>query len=238
LTGRLRNVAVLLVLGGGIAATLPLQPGRVDHPIPAADPAAFAPRFEAGARRNTLFLAGHTISAAHEDVLLRTAARHFPGMAIDARFLPLGVAPEWWRDATVALTASLANLHSASATLTPAELRVSGFDDDTDLPMQSLAAALPDSVDRRVRVAGHDSDVNARALCERRFAAFEHGPVGFEESRVELLTSALPVLDRVVALANACRGATISMTATHRVRSGARASSNDRGSRPTRCTVS
>ncbi len=214
MAGGLRNAVVFLALGAGIAVTLPLQPGRVQDPAPRADAAAFSPRFEVGIRRDTLYLRGHTISAAHEDALARAAARHFPGMQIDTRFLPLGMAPDWWRDATVALTASLASLRSARARLTRDSLRIRGIDDDAaaGLPLRSLDAALPDSVDRDVHVAGHDSSIDAKTLCERRFAAFDHGPIGFEESRVELSTSALPVLDRVIALANACRGASISIT--------------------------
>lgn len=54
--------------------------------------------------------------------------------------------------------------------------------------------------------------VNVAALCARAFANHDAGPVNFEESATTFRSSAVPVLQRIVALANACRNAAITIT--------------------------
>ncbi len=48
--------------------------------------------------------------------------------------------------------------------------------------------------------------------CDRAIAAQQHGPVNFEESGTVLRSSAYPLLDRLLAFADACRKSTIVIT--------------------------
>jgi len=57
-----------------------------------------------------------------------------------------------------------------------------------------------------------DREANVAALCTRAFANHDAGPVNFEESTTTFRSSAVPVLQRIVALANACRNAAIAVT--------------------------
>ena len=57
-----------------------------------------------------------------------------------------------------------------------------------------------------------DRAANVAALCARAFANHAAGPVNFEESATTFRSSAVPVLQRIVALANACRNAAITIT--------------------------
>ena len=63
-----------------------------------------------------------------------------------------------------------------------------------------LAATKPD----------HTTDV--AALCARAFEDYNAGPVNFDESATTFRSSAVPVLQRIIALANTCRNAVIEIT--------------------------
>ena len=54
--------------------------------------------------------------------------------------------------------------------------------------------------------------VDFGALCARAFADHKPGPVNFDESTTTFRSSAVPVLQRIVALANTCRNAAIDIT--------------------------
>jgi len=53
---------------------------------------------------------------------------------------------------------------------------------------------------------------NVSALCVRAYADHKPGPVNFDESTATFRSSAVPVLQRIVALANTCRSAAIAIT--------------------------
>jgi OOP family OmpA-OmpF porin len=65
------------------------------------------------------------------------------------------------------------------------------------------------------QIAGPDAPVesaDSRALCARAYANHKPGPVTFDESTTTFRSSAVPVLLRIVALANTCRSAAILIT--------------------------
>lgn len=72
------------------------------------------------------------------------------------------------------------------------------------------ARAEPVSGDSALQ--GPYADADVLSLCGRAFAAFRHGPINFEESTTRLRSSAYPVLDRIIALADACRDSVIVIT--------------------------
>lgn len=80
------------------------------------------------------------------------------------------------------------------------------------LRLQTLRETLPDSVAIDTQLESLAADATPRTLCARQYAAFEAGPINFEESETEFRPSAFPTLDRIIALADACRDSTIFVT--------------------------
>lgn len=81
----------------------------------------------------------------------------------------------------------------------------------------SIAAAQnagPEAVTNPIDFAATNTDsaADTTALCARAFANYSAGPVKFDESATSFRSSAIPVLQRIIALANACRNATIEIT--------------------------
>lgn len=216
MTYKLRTAAVLLILVCGFVVSIRLDTGLDETEYrpalySAADPAVF----EISLRRGSLLLAGNTVSQDHEDKLRQEAARHFPDVALTTRFRPLGVAPEWWHQASIELLSALKELESPTARLSPEQLSVSGLVPSkavAEMQLQLLKNTLPESVSFDVRLEPIAPDATPREICARWFAEFEAGPVNFEESGSRFRSSAYPVLDRIVALADACRDSTVSIT--------------------------
>ena len=184
-----------------------------DAPAIADYSAIVSPRFEMSFRRESLQLDGHTASTDHERQLLLTADRLFPDVRTSSTFKPLGPTPDDWATTSLSLLRALAATRSSNAVLTDKVLRIRGVGtDDWHNEYQFLRAALRETIELDVDVVIPDGNVRTRDLCSRAFAAHEHGPVGFEESLTVLRSSARPVLDRVISLADTCRDSTISIT--------------------------
>jgi outer membrane protein OmpA-like peptidoglycan-associated protein len=72
-----------------------------------------------------------------------------------------------------------------------------------------LQASLPESVRLEIDVIESDSQISVADLCARATAQYRTGPINFEESGTAFRSSALPELERAVALANTCRDSAI-----------------------------
>lgn len=221
---RLRSTLIVAALFVGATWTLPLQRGLSDAGPPLAA-VSDAPSFEVTARRGAVTFAGHASSARHEQRLQRAATEHFPHHEHVFELRPFGPSPDWWIDATTELAATLAGLRLPTARLDRGSLVIHAFADDPAAArrdIDGLMRRLPHSLATDVRIEAFKSTANVRGLCEREFATFRNGPVNFFESTTEMRPSAFPVLDRVVALADACREARLSITG-HSDSSGAEA---------------
>lgn len=205
----------LLVLVAGITVSVRLDTGRnAAEPESSSYSAAEPAVFEVYWRRGSLVLKGNTVSDQHEEALQQAAATHFPEAVLHTEFRPLGVAPDWWGQASAELLSALSAIRSPTARMTPDRLRVSGLvanESAAELHLQTLMSSLPESVEFDIRLEQLAADSTPRMICARHFAVFETGPIKFEESGTELRSSAYPVLDRVVTLADACRDATVSI---------------------------
>jgi OOP family OmpA-OmpF porin len=62
------------------------------------------------------------------------------------------------------------------------------------------------------QIVSPDAPADLDALCARAFADHNPGPVNFDESTTTFRSSAVPILQRIVALANTCRNAAIEIT--------------------------
>lgn len=213
---KLRITTALLVLVCGIAVSIRIDTGRNEpEPQAAAYSAAEPAIFEVSLRRGSLLLAGNTVSQEHEEQLREAAALHFPAAALTTQFRPLGVAPNWWPQATTELLTALVAIESPAAILRPGQLTVRGLvpsEAVAEMRLQPLMNALPDSAILDVRFERIATGTTSRTMCTRQFAAFEAGAVEFEESGIEFRSSAYPVLDRVVSLADACRDSAVLIT--------------------------
>ena len=96
-------------------------------------------------------------------------------------------------------------------------LRIAALTATLCLGVHGIAAAqnaspepLAESADLAASKPDHTTDV--ATLCARAFAHHHAGPVNFDESATTFRSSAVPVLQRIVALANACRNAAIEIT--------------------------
>ena len=194
-----------------------LLPAQVGSSGPSAiTPVKIAPAaFEIAARRDTLVISGHTASRQHEAMLRAFATRHFPDRKPRFDFRPLGLVPDWWTEVTTRLLAAVAATTLPSASLTEDRLEIRGFAADTgtfEARLDSILPLLPAEMNLQSSLASTGPDLTARELCLRQFAHFEAGPIRFEESGTALRSSAYPELDRIVMLASACRGATVTIT--------------------------
>lgn len=203
-----------MTLACGTFLSFSVDNGHTDDVPAVSEYSAIEPaRFAISFRHRKLRLDGHTASSAHEQLLLHAAARSFPDVETSARFRPLGVAPDQWAIITVALLETLATTQSSSAVLTGDALRIRGVaTEDWQEQLQTLRGTLPASTDLDVDFVIPDAEVSVADLCVRAFSEHQPGPITFEESGTQLKSSAYLVLDRIIALADACRDSTITIT--------------------------
>jgi len=209
-----RHALAGLLLLAGIALTSQLSPGLGSDSRPVAGPSAYEPRFEINWFQGALALDGHTLSTDHEALLTLSARLTFPDRPVHTAFRPLGVAPGYWQDVTVQLVELLGNTLSAAATVTGRQVSVRGIVTDTSLGerLASLQSLLPDDVALDTDVIVVSDSIPLPERCERIAAMQEFGPISFQESSTVFRSSAYAVLDRIIALADACRSATVEIT--------------------------
>jgi OOP family OmpA-OmpF porin len=205
---------VILVIG--IVHWSPIQMGTADlQQRPARYSAADPAWFELSAYRGVLSLRGHTVSQSHESRLRNAAAAGFGEHELRVEFLPLGTAPTWWSDATTKLLAVTATIQSPTARLANGAIRITGVvanPSAANTHLKTLRKILPASALFDIRLTSIETDASVELPCESQLAALKPGPVNFEESSAEFRSSAYPVLERVLSLADACRDSTISIT--------------------------
>jgi len=205
-----RNAPALLLLFAGIALSVPVGPG---HEPPATDTPAYSaadpPELRITLRDDDLHLRSHTVSSVHERQLADIARRGF--MSTTLEFLPLGVAPRQWYPATLGLLEATQAMLAADVEASGNFVAITGVIDRSSDRGQ-LLAGLPASLVVDSTFITADSSLSAAALCEREFGEFDPGDIRFDESGTALRTSANPALDRVVALADACRGSRVVIT--------------------------
>ena len=207
-----RSIAIVVTLLAGILLTVPLHEAHREASTDAAT-GDLAPRFSIAVRRDHITVTGHSPSHEHEARVRRATERAFPGLEGRFDFRPLGLVPDWWEDVTSELVVALADTVSPSAKLSSDALHVTALADaEPAAALHALRNSLPASVEMRLTLAPGGARVAARTSCERHFEDFEHGAVNFEESGTAMRSSAIPVLDRVIALADACRDALVSIT--------------------------
>lgn len=211
---RPRNIALAGALLTGVLLAPPLHEAGRDTARTAA-PSVIDPSFSVAVRRDRVLIGGHSPSVEHETRIRDAVGRAFPGLESRFEFRPLGLVPDWWEHATGELVAALARTVSPSANLSSGSLHVTALVDAESAnaaTLRALMSSLPPSVEINLELVPSGGSTRAQTLCARQFANFEHGAVNFEESGTAMRSSAIHVLDRVVALADVCRDALVSIT--------------------------
>lgn len=208
-----RKVAAVILVGG--LAVSPLLDNSESNDSSIAPLAPLSPQFQFRWQRGELTLSGHTTSLQHEQELLQVAQSSYPEDPVITNFRPLGIIPPYWEGMTVQVLYLLAESASAQAELSADEIRIRGITVD-HLSWQSrfdaMKKGLPPHVSVTVDILAVDPTVSVAEICTRALVAFESGAINFEESSANFRSSAYPRLDRVIALANACRNSEISIT--------------------------
>ena len=160
-------------------------------------------------------LEGTAASSRHEAELRQVAAEQFEDAETESRFNAGVLLPDSWETASLRLLYVIAALDSAQARLSPGKIEIRGV--TTDLAsLDSRLDFLREGVDPSVTIQKDVLVVEAAAalatLCRQNLAHAVTGPVAFRQSSSEIRTSSFAVLDRLVDLANECRGNMLSIT--------------------------
>ena len=202
-----------LLLLAGLFAMLRLDSGQPLHSSPAASYSALtSPELEIRLRQDQLTIAAHTVSSEHERRILAAASGRDRSPVLD--FRPLGTAPGHWMETTERLIDTLAAGHAVTARLRDGALHMRAVvanPTEWQRRMQRLREILPASAQDDIRLTVVEQSPGVHELCAAAFARFRSDRVNFDESGVQLRVSAYPALDRVIALADACRDAQLSI---------------------------
>lgn len=212
----LRTIFLFALLLAGIGYSLPIHSGRnvSDDKMPPST-VEHRPVFSLTARRDSLVLAAYTASAHHEARLTETLHRSFSGIEKRLEFQPFGMVPDWWDEVTAGLIHALEGSRSPSARLDENTLEVRAVvaaESSARERLMKMRDTLPSFLDVELNLLDPGPTVSAQELCQRQFAELESGPVKFEQSTTQMRSSAFIVLDRITALADACRHSPLLIT--------------------------
>ena len=124
-----------------------------------------------------LNVSGNVSSSAHEVIIRDTAKRFFGIDALDASELSLEhppATPPGWASITDTVMRAIAGMHSATATVTPANVSIRGVADpqaDVDLAIERVQAALPAGMTLHRDIIVLSDSAPYPVLCRRRFLA-------------------------------------------------------------------
>lgn len=205
----------LIVAGLALAGLIASTPLHYERP---ASPLAIVadiqePTFSFKWRRGQLRMVGHTLSAAHEQSLLRHARLSFANK-ISYEFLPFGGVPTHWSGTTLHALGLLSAMESGFVRVSATAVSIRGVvadEADWHSAVASVQTSLPPDVLWHEDVIVIDPALEASELCERAFSEFEIGPISFKESTAIMRSSAYPQLQRLAAIADACRNATVAV---------------------------
>ena len=202
-----------VLLLAGLFTMLRLDSGQPEQPSPPANYSALtSPELEISLHQDQLAIRAHTVSGEHERRIEAAASGRARSPVLE--FRPLGTAPGHWMEATERLLDTLAAGQAVTARLRDGVLymrAVVANPGEWQRRMQRLREIVPASEMDDIRVTVLEQSPGVQELCAAAFAGFRSDPVSFDESGVQLRISAYPALDRVIALADACRDAQLTI---------------------------
>ena len=202
-----------LLLLAGLFAVLRVDSGLPQHLSPAGSYSPLTePELEITLRDDGLSVSAHTVSSEHERRIAAAVAGRAGAPELD--FRPLGTAPRDWAEATARLLDTIASAQAVTARLRDGALHIRAVVTspvEWQRSMQRLREIVPASPRDDIRLTVLERTRDVHELCATAFADFRSGPVSFDESGTQLRVSAYPALERVVALADACRDARLTI---------------------------
>ena len=220
MTFRATRIVTATILASGLAIAPSLDQDESTGP-PATNAAQIdplpiqPPQFQLHWQQHKLALSGHTTSLQHERDLLQLAYSSYPEDSIVTDFQPLGITPSYWEGATIQALWLLSETTSAQVELSAGEISiraVTANKADWKSRLDTLRKVLPPAVSISVNALFVGPQVSVPDICGRAFSTLHVGPINFEQSSAEFRSSALPRLERVIALAKACSSSIISIT--------------------------
>jgi OOP family OmpA-OmpF porin len=213
---KLQVLVAALLLAGGMLVSARIDHGEAitDAPIAgrsALDPPSLTIRHRPG----RLSLEGTAASSRHEAELRQVATEQFGDVETETRFNAGVLLPDSWETASLRLLYAIAALDSAQAQLSPGEIEIRGVTTDPamlDSRLDFLRESIDPSVAIREEVLVVEATAPLAALCRRNLAHATTEQVAFRQSSSEIRTSSFAILDRLVDLANDCRGNVLAIT--------------------------
>ena len=178
--------------------------------VSALDPASFSIELH----RGQLVLSGFTASDEHEQALARIIGEEFSVTEPTLRYRAGVALSDDWAPATTYLLSAFAATESASASVTEQRIEIRGVTSTPDLWLSRLSAlrnVLPEqmTIDHEVLIVDHPGPLSV--LCERAFSQSLDAAIDFRQSSVDIRMSSYATLERIVEVANDCRGGTIAI---------------------------
>ena len=212
---RLQLLVPALLLTAGLLVSESVDRGtssseNLTGNVSALDPADFSIELH----RGQLVLRGFTASAKHEQALAKIIAEEFGASEPALRYRPGIALSDDWVPATTYLLSALAATESASAIVTEQRITIRGVSSTPDLlseRLNELRNMLPEqmAIDHDVIIV--DDLTPLSALCARAFTRSLDVAVDFRQSSADIRTSSYVTLDRIVEVANDCRGGAIAI---------------------------
>lgn len=209
------KIAVAALLVSSVVLAPSLDNGDGLAPPKTAPLAAHSPQFRIQVQQGSLSLAGHTSSLRHEQAILAVATSSYPDSRVDTHFQALGIVPKTWSESTVLVLELLKDASSAEAVISGKILRIRGvITDETAWQdrFEVFRELMPTDTVISTKTILVDPTISVSAICGRAYESLDLGRINFDESDVEFRGSAYPRLDRLIALAGACRDSQILIT--------------------------
>ena len=209
------KIVVAALLASSVVLAPSLDNGDVLAPPKNAPLAAQSPQFRIQVQQGSLSLAGHTSSLRHEQAMLAIATSSYPDSRVDTQFQALGIVPKTWSESTVLVLELLKDTSSADAVMSGKKLKIRGvITDETAWQnrFEVFRETMPTDTVISTKTILVDPTISLSAICGRAYESLDLGRINFEESGVEIRSSAYPRLDRLIALAGACHDSQILIT--------------------------
>jgi OOP family OmpA-OmpF porin len=205
---------VLLTIGTFFSPTFDdglRQPG----PTMMAESALQSPTFRIEYRSGDLELTGTAGSADHESALAQVIEDQFasPGTRIDLR--PGVVLPDGWEAASLRLLYVLGAAKSGVARMEDGRIMMRGVTSDgvtLASRLRFLRESLPAGIEFDEDFIVVEESASLSDLCRTSLANASSEPVEFRHSSARVRTSSYAILDKIIDVANDCRGSRIVIT--------------------------
>lgn len=205
---RMRVIVTLLLLGGGIFASVTIDRGMSQQmPATGAYSVLQEPTFAVRMTRGQLELTGTTASAEHETGLAQVLDEHFRNSETRTSFVPGIAVPDSWIAVSIRLLYALAAMESATAIMSSDKVIVRGITSDAATlaaRLDLLKSSMPEGAVVEEDIIVVDGAAALDSMCERTFAELASRPVVFRRSSAELRGSAYSSLDGIIDFAYDC----------------------------------